>query len=374
MKGRKVIGIIASCVLLTVALFVGCSNENREEEKVEKPQIGSGAIIAEGNGDFKNLNLINNKYTILENFKGITNYSKDSGNYIYLENGNYYATNGVEKVEILGNSLSKVELSKNGEYVSYFSVDEGYKFEVINISKNEKKEIKSNVSISGDLIEWINGEEIAYYGISEDGVNGLFCYNFKTKEEKTLYKIESGFVEKLLSCNDGIYFIQNNFGESKSISFLNKEKEIKEVYGAKKGVINNFIKRDDEVYFTLKEAGKSAVLNVIDKNGNSKKLVEGIVELKDIIKISDKYVILGTFEGDHESIYFIENGKAGRVVYGFPAVVMGERALLKNEDKVLFVGKDGEDSQEEGVYSIDEKKNITSIYRGKGQIEFIKMH
>ncbi|MGL5149939.1 MAG: hypothetical protein ACRC7N_05105 [Clostridium sp.] len=374
MSGRGVKGIITSSVLLTMLLFVGCGKDEIREESIKKPELNNGAIITEINDELKNYNMINNKYVLLEEYKGITHYNKESKNYIYYENGKYFASNGKEQVEVTGDTISNLELSPNGKYVSYFSLDEGYKFIVKNIEKNHQENIKSNVSISGDLIKWLNGNEVVYYGADDNGKTAIYKYNFNDEKETELYEIKGAFIERLVAFNNSVYCIVNNFEDNKIIKKIDDKGKTEDIFTSENKIISYFEKVNDELYFIAKESDTSQTLySIVDSKVT--KIISGISEFKQITKINDKYIVLGKFVGNEESLYMIENEITTRLVYGFPAAIGYNRTMECGVDgKVLFVGKATRDDGEESIYSVDGSKTVTSIFIGKGSIEFVKIN
>ena len=319
---RKYLSMIAF-IVLPLCLF-GCSTASDKADAAsnvaEEIILNSGAILKSEEGSYNLYNYEDGKYSKMNVDDVVLAYDKESSIYICTENGvNYFVRDG-KKNEIKDKDISGLKLSKEGEYISYFIQDNGLKLRIYNTSHNEEIKIESNVTISGTLYDWYDKDTLVYYGVSDDGVNGLFTYNINDNKEELLYKINEGFLAYLKGTQDDVLFIQ--------ITLENKR-----------------------------------TLMVIDKNTkNVETLSLDMDEIKDIVKSDDKYYAVGKGRDNVESLYEVKAGLVKRLVYDFPASVNVEKELaLDDNGDVLFIGsKDGVTSEEQ-IYKYSSDGTVSLI-------------
>ena len=319
---RKYLSMIAF-IVLPLCLF-GCSTASDKADAAsnvaEEIILNSGAILKSEEGSYNLYNYEDGKYSKMNVDDVVLAYDKESSIYICTENGvNYFVRDG-KKNDIKDKDISGLKLSKEGEYISYFIQDNGLKLRIYNTSHNEEIKIDSNVTISGTLYDWYDKDTLVYYGVSDDGVNGLFTYNIKDNKEELLYKINEGFLAYLKGTQDDVLFIQ--------ITLENKR-----------------------------------TLMVIDKNTkNVETLSLDMDEIKDIVKSDDKYYAVGKGRDNVESLYEVKAGSVKRLVYDFPASVNVEKELaLDDNGDVLFIGsKDGVTSEEQ-IYKYSSDGTVSLI-------------
>lgn len=330
-KGIK-IAFLINCILLSCILFYGCNNKVKEENKVEKDNVKllNGAIVKEDIDEYSIYNLIDDKYEKVNTKYAIIFYNLQSGNFIYNENGKYKVSynNSEEVIEENKNVISP-KLSNDGKYLSYFLNDPYLDLKVKDLSSNKEISMESNVTISGDLIDWMDEKTLVYYGIDNNKNNGIFTYDIEKREEKLLYKFDLGYVEFLKALDDGIVFLQ--------------EKE-----------------------------GKQKLLKIIDEQGNAEEVVENIVDINDIESTSEGILILGKIEDNNYSLYKYNEGKIKRLVYGFPRLIDLEKGISKDKDGgIIFIG--GEDSKNEKIYKCKDD-TISIINEDDGIYHFIEFN
>ena len=326
MNKKRIRNIFLVNFILLISIFLyGCKNKVEEKNKVD---ILNGAVAIENSGEYKIYNLTNDKYEKVDTEYIITAYDLESGNFIYNENGEY-------KINYLGKEENIEEekivispkLAKNGEYLAYFLKDEYLDLKIKDLSKNKNISINTKVAISGELIDWLNGNTLVYYGIREDKTNGIFTYNIDSNEEKLLYKLDLGYVEFLKVLDNGIVFVQ--------------EKE-----------------------------GKQKLLKVIDEDGEVNEVIEDVLDVSDVESTQEGIFILGKLENNNYSLYKYHDKKAKRLVYDFPKLINLEKGLSKDKDgNIIFVG--GEDVKVERIYRCTDDA-ISIIDGASGTYNFIE--
>lgn len=319
---RKYLSMIAF-IVLPLCLF-GCSTASDKADAAsnvaEEITLNSGAILKSEEGSYNLYNYEDGKYSKMNVDDVVLAYDKESSIYICTENGvNYFVRDG-KKNEIKDKDISGLKLSKEGEYISYFIQDNGLKLRIYNTSHNEEIKIDSNVTISGTLYDWYDKDTLVYYGVSDDGVNGLFTYNINDNKEELLYKINEGFLAYLKGTQDDVLFIQITLENKRALMVINKNTK------------------------------------------NVETLSLDMDEIKDIVKCDDKYYAVGKERDNVESLYEVKAGSVKRLVYDFPASVNVEKELaLDDNGDVLFIGsKDGGTSDEQ-IYKYSSDGTVSLI-------------
>ena len=319
---RKCLSMIAF-IVLPLCLF-GCSTASDKADAAsnvtEEITLNSGAILKSEEGSYNLYNYEDGKYSKMNVDDVVLAYDKESSIYICTENGVDYFVRDGKKNEIKDKDISGLKLSKEGEYISYFIQDNGLKLRIYNTSHNEEIKIESNVTISGTLYDWYDKDTLVYYGVSDDGVNGLFTYNINNNKEELLYKINEGFLAYLKGTQDDVLFIQITLENKRALMVINKNTK------------------------------------------NVETLSLDMDEIKDIVKCDDKYYAVGKERDNVESLYEVKAGLVKRLVYDFPASVNVEKELaLDDNGDVLFIGsKDGGTSDEQ-IYKYSSDGTVSLI-------------
>ena len=325
-KIKKRFVLVILTILLTNMIY-GCKNKIEDREKL---QINSGSIVIENNDNYKVYNLNNNEYEIVETNYVITSYDSKSNNFIFSENGNFKVDYlGEEKVIDNTNDIFSPKLSPGGEYLSYFVKDIYLNLKVKDLKEDEYLDVNSKVSISGELIDWLDSETLVYYGIDDNKNNGIFIYDIKSDEEKFIYKLDAGYIEYLKVLENGVVFLQEKEGKQKSLKFINK-------------------------------------------NGDLSESIDNVVEISDVEYTDSGIYIIGKIENNNYSLYQYNNGKMKRLVYDFPKIINLDKGLSKDiNGNILFVG--GEEPSIERVY-ICEDGTISELSNNEGNYYFINYH
>lgn len=319
---RKYLSMIAF-IVLPLCLF-GCSTASDKADAAsnvaEEIILNSGAILKSEEGSYNLYNYEDGKYSKMNVDDVVLAYDKESSIYICTENGvNYFVRDG-KKNEIKDKDISGLKLSKEGEYISYFIQDNGLKLRIYNTAHNEEIKIDSNVTISGTLYDWYDKDTLVYYGVSDDGVNGLFTYNIKDNKEELLYKINEGFLAYLKGTQDDVLFIQITLENKRALMVINKNTK------------------------------------------NVERLSLDMDEIKDIVKSDDKYYAVGKGRDNVESLYEVKAGSVKRLVYDFPASVNVEKELaLDDNGDVLFIGSKDGGTSEEQIYKYSSDGTVSLI-------------
>ncbi|MDD6795278.1 MAG: WD40 repeat domain-containing protein [Clostridiaceae bacterium] len=324
----------AKYIILNVvfcSLFLVSCRESKVE-KIQGVTLNKGAIIALNNGNYENYDLQEGKYSKIESEEIIRIYDEDSGNYVLQKEDQYqYFYDGIiNNLNDIGSNVSNLKLSPKGRYVSYFSNNEGLGLHLINLDNNSPIEFESNVLISGTFLDWLDEENIVYYGISNDGVNGIFQYNVKDKVEKLFYKLEGGYIHFIKNVESGVVCIQETIDNKKIVRLLSKDGNEKEVLS---GELNNAY---------------------------------------DVVYDGSKYYFLGKSTNNITSIYKLENNKLKRMVYDFPKTINEKKGLsIDDEGNILFVGANSSDNKEQ-IYKIQNDGAVSVVESNSVDYDFVK--
>ena len=319
-------------VFIVLTLFIlGCSPEKVKTPIVaEAIKLNSGAVLKSEEGSYKLYNYKDGKYEQMKSNDIILAYDKNSSSYISVEADKPYVVSNGNKFEIKDLNYSELKLSKDGIYISYFIDDNGLKLKIFDTTVNKEIEMKSNVSISGTLYDWYDVNTLVYYGVSNDGVNGLFTYNIKENKEELLYKIEEGYLAYIKGTVDNVVFLQLTLENNKKLIMIDK------------------------------------------KTKDVKLLTDNIEEISDIIINKEKIYFTGKIHDNVKSVYELKNNKAKRLVFDFPNVVKTEKGLTIDENgNILFVGSNVGNSNEEQIYTYTQDGSITSVSKDSVDYMFL---
>ncbi len=321
---RKKKYILVSLIILLTSLNYGCKNTLEDKESIE---INNGSVVIENNGNYKTYNLNNGIYEEIEPNYIIASYNSKSNNYIFNEDGEFKIHYlGKDKIIDETNDIFSPKLSPEGNYLSYFLKDIYLNLKVKDLNKDKFVDINSNVSISGELIDWYSSESLVYYGIDDSKNNGIFMYNVDRNEEKLIYKLDSGYVEYLEVLNNGVVFLQQKEEKKKTLKFINE-------------------------------------------NGELENSIENIVDVSDVECTEDGIYIIGKIENNNYSLYRYNDGKIKRLVYDFPKIINLDKGLSKDSNgNILFIG--GDEPNVEKVY-ICEDGAISELSDKEGKYYFI---
>ena len=326
---RKYLYAIAFSVFSLFALGCNSAKETAELNVAESIKLNPGAVLKSENGSYS-LYDYEEKYIKHEPDKVVLTYDKDSGSYIYRENNDTFAVYNKKENKIDGGNYIKLKLSPGGEYCSYFVEDNGMKLKVLGLKDNKEIKLDSNVSISGSIYDWYDNNSIIYYGVSDDGVNGIFINNIKENKEELLYKIKEGYVAYLKATLNNILLFQLDFENERQLVMIDKETKNVEV-------LNN-----------------------------------NVEVIKDIITLNDDIFFVGRIKDNVDSIYKIINGDTKRVVYDFPARIDVEKGIKadKNGD-ILFIGSNEINGSTEQLYKYSSDGSISSVSDKSSDFAFV---
>lgn len=327
---RKCLSILAFIVF---PLFIlGCSVENEKAPNVtEDIKLNSGAVLKSEEGIYKLYNYKDGKYEEMKSDNIILTYDKNSSSYIGVEDGKHYVVRNGHKFEIKDLGYSEIKLSKDAEYMSYFVEKDGLKLKIFDTNENKEIEMNSNVSISGTLYDWYDVNTLVYYGVSDDGINGLFTYNIKENKEELLYKIKEGYLAFLKGTIDNVVFLQLTLENNKELMMIDK------------------------------------------KTKDVKILTDNIEELSDIIINQDKIYFTGKVSNNVNSLYELTENKAKRLVFDFPAIVITEKGLtIDDNGNVLFIGRNSGNSKEEQVYTYTLDGSVSAVSKNSTDYVFLE--
>lgn len=293
-KFKRLISIIQ--IMINSIVFLGCTGE--EIEEVNNIKLNKGAFVNESTLiETFNLNSKNIYEEIETEDKLINNFNEKSNTYTFYKDNTFYINYNSKDIKINHNKIENLKISEEGNYVFYFINDE-YLEPVIMDLKNEKEiPLKNKAVISGRFIDWITDKKLAYYGAdTENKTAGIFTYDIKTNEEKSIYKISNGYVKFLKHIDNGLALVEEHYEED-------------------------------------------TILKIINENGEVNEISREVIDINDIESVNNKLYLLGRVKNNNYSIYELDNGKIRRLIFDFPSVVYAEKGLSVNEEgEILFMG------------------------------------
>ncbi|MGG7095986.1 hypothetical protein [Clostridium sardiniense] len=306
-------------------------NNELISNNVEAIKVQNGAVLLEENGKYNILNLIDGKYSNLKNKDIVIEYNKESGTYIFMRDGKHYIYYKGKEKEIADSNYNFIKISPDGNYVSYMVYNNGYNLKVVSLKDDKEIKINSKVAISGEFYDFIDKDNIVYYGVSSDNINGVFTFNLKTGREELLYKLDSGYAEFLKGGNDEVIILQQIADNKRVLKKISKENKKVE------DISNKF------------------------------------EDVKDIVDVSGTYYVLGSAINDAPSVYKINKGKVERLVYSFPSSIDLKRGLSVDQNgNILFIGSNSNENNQE-VFSYKDG-SVSIISSKEGRYDFIKIN
>lgn len=321
-----VFGIVFSSLLL-----ISCGIH--EGAKIDAVKLNKGAIIQDDDESYKNYNLQDGKYNKIDSEETIRLYDNIDGNYVSENDGKYFSFyNGkIKELNSIGINDSNLKLSPKGEFISYFSNNDGVNLiNIIDFKTNKAVEFNSKVTISGSYLEWIDESHVVYYGISDEHINGIFIYDVKNKNEKLFYQLDGGIIQFIKTVDTGIICVQQTLENKRFI-------------------------------------------RLIDKNGVDKGIISDEFQIvKDVVYNGEDYYVMGKTNNNIPSIYEVKDGKNKRMIFDYPAEIDMDKGLSVDEEgNILFVGMSKTSNSEE-LYTLKKDGSIKQIKSGSKEYNFVK--
>lgn len=326
----KFLCVIAFSVFSLFLLGCGSKDEVSQVNAVENVDVNSGAVLKSEDGDYEVYDY-KDKYVKSETDKLVLAYDKSSSSYVYKDKNDTFAVHDNKEYNMGVSDYYKLKISPGGNYISYFINDNGMKLKVINLNDENEVNIESDVRISGTLFDWYDDNSIVYYGVSDEGVNGIFVYNIDDKSEDLLYKLKEGYIAFLKGTINNVLFLQLNFDNDRQLVILDKDTK------------------------------------------NAEVINDNIEEIKDAVCVDDNVYFVGRIRDNVDSLYKISNGNTKRVVYDFPALIDTEKGIqIDNNKDILFIGRNNPNSSKEQVYKYSGDGSISSISEEASDYAFLE--
>ncbi|GAA0723859.1 lipoprotein [Clostridium malenominatum] len=254
-------------IILTMTLSA-CSKtqENSPEKNIHLSNLEFNDVMILENKDIKTniFKLNNNSIKKIDNLEYVSEivYKKEVSIYsLLVHDANEIKRNSInilkdDKVsDVKGFYYAKdLRLSPKGSLLSYRSystqsLDSAEGLSLYNVNKSEKIQLNSKVLVSGNLYQWINEEEILYYGAhEEDKTAGIFKYNVKNSEEELYVNSIKGYYTYFLPCGDNLIILSRDENNN-MLYFYDKENDksieisdaIEEIYDGSYDSLNNIM-------------------------------------------------------------------------------------------------------------------------------------
>lgn len=208
---NRKIGIITA-IAITLSLSISACDRNIPLEDQYKFTHSSITVMESSASKDKILNIDNGKISNVGSLNNVLsivyNYNKDV--YVYLLKISQGSNLTKDKLVIQTNDKEKevsdfysaldTKLSPEADKVAFrsFSKDDygsAQGIRVYDIKKNKYIDLNSKVLVSGNLYEWLNENEIVYYGVKpgEKGNGKIYKYNFNTNTESVFFDNIKGY-------------------------------------------------------------------------------------------------------------------------------------------------------------------------------------
>lgn len=207
-------------------MIISSSCSKKENNFIDKNRIVIPnypyTMVGETKGEKINLYRINKeikeKVGELEYMSDLI-YDRKNSVYAYLVHDNKeLKKNNIKLISNKGETIisnfyfaKDLQLSSNGKRIAYRSfknesLDSAEGLSLYNIEENKKINIKSQVLVSGNLYEWIDDDNIIYYGV-KDNISAIFKYNVNNDKEETYMENIRGYCMYFKSFEEGILIL-----------------------------------------------------------------------------------------------------------------------------------------------------------------------
>ncbi|WP_032121696.1 hypothetical protein [Clostridium amazonitimonense] len=330
-------------ILLILSLFlIGCNKKYSGEENVpidyNYESFSSVTLMESSEGIVKAYNFAEGKKKYIEDVKGIEDFKYTKDTIVYLKGtseGNELPDNsliirkkGKGLIEVnKHHSYLDIKLSKDGSKVAYRAFEEDSYDSVkgvmiYDVAENKEKRINTEVVISGNVYDWIDENNLVYYGSrgKESNLKGLFKYDFKNNKEDLIAPIEDGFIVYLQALDKENFMVMNFKRDHYELGIFNIENK----------EYNLVESKISKVFYSLKYE-ESIFIMAEDINGKS-------------------------------SIYKLESDKSvKRMIYDFPKNINDSGGMASDENgNVYFLGYD-KNKEESKVYMIKKQDNSVNL-------------
>lgn len=323
------------------------SNEVQELFDLNKLKIPSIAIISKDANKNKLFSLTDSS-KISEIGKLNTEYikefvyNKEKGVYVFIltvkntdgESKDIINIKTKTKNIILNNAVRylDVKLSKDATKILFRSFNDNdlsipNGIEVYDIKTDKKLKLNKKVLVSGNIYNWIDNDNIIYYGsiLNKPNSSKIYKYNLKTNKESVYIDKFSGYCKEIFPINQDKFIIleQNNLD-------------------------NNI--QNDLYYLDIKNNIKHHIFSNLYDISNI-----GINKSKDII-----YLIGDLMQSNNSKLFSIDLNtlKISQLTYDLPKNVQGDLGIaIDKNDNVIFVGTNENSNNDVYVYN----KNTNSI-------------
>ncbi|WP_392486381.1 hypothetical protein ACER0A_007550 [Haloimpatiens sp. FM7315] len=279
-------------------------------------------------GDFKDVNLLDFHYDIEKKvYVALVNNVKDSG-----QKSSEVEIKTIDKNYTLKNSAvyCDIKISPDSKRIAFRSfkdknLTEPEGLRVYDINSQSEVKLNSKVLVSGSVYEWLDENNVIYYGIipEEKNSNKIYKYNILTKEESVYFDKLNGYCLNALPIKSEGILLLENCDEDYKLSYYNEKTKEK-----------NLISEN------LSQIGKA----VLDENNNIVYFVGKNVSTDNFSLFS---VNLCTFE-------------ISQLTYDLPKNVdINSGIALDKNNNVLFCGKDSINNND--VYFYDVKNKSTNL-------------
>ncbi|WP_315114480.1 hypothetical protein [uncultured Clostridium sp.] len=338
----KFISLLMTMILALTASSCSKTNEEHFGTKVKATNFKFNDVMITENKDVKSniYNINNNSLAKVDSLEYVSEiaYKKDEDLYILLSH---------DKDEIKKNSINILKNDKltninefyyardlrispkggNLAYRSYSSqsLDSAEGLSLYKIDTREKIQFNSSVLVSGNLFQWINDDEILYYGVcDETRTTAVYKYNIKDNKEEIYTKLPKGYYTYFLPYKNNLMILARDLNQNTIYLY----------------------KKDSDEIISISES----IEEIYDGAYNN---------------INNTIYIIGLEKGSGlPALYSInlENNKVERVTFDFPAEVDPYGGLrIDHEGLVYYCGYTGLDDQNNEVFKYNPKDNSNSL-------------
>lgn len=336
-------------IIITILFFQGCGKKSSiaEENKVNSlilPEYVIAEVVDNATKLYNINNGIGGGIGQVENLLDLQYNSKSQTTVkvIYIENGENLIKNKIviehngeqEELNTFYSALDS-KISPSGDKIAYRyykqdSMDSIEDMTVYNIKDKKVIKLNTDTIISGNLYEFINDNEILYYGVNlNTNDRGIFKYSLDTNIEELIYKLSDGNITSLKYAGD------------------------------------------NEVLAVKSDNTGSGLYSIDLKNSEMKKIQSDIEEIYSFNNVGENSYILAKEKGKNSAIYKW-SGNLKRLTYSFPKNIDSKSPIINDDNENLyFVGYD-DDKSKSDIYMIKKDGSVNLVSNRSGAYKIFK--
>ena len=282
-------------ILLLFTLFLVACNKGAPSEKdiikdYNYSNFTKATLMESSETNIKVYSLKDGKREYIDEIEDIMDFKYSENILIYLKEKNKNkelpSTNisiikKDKKIQSLDkyNSYIDLRISKNGNNIAYRAFEEDSLSSakgvmVYNMATNKESEVSSDILISGNVYDWIDENNIVYYGaMNNSKESAIFLKDTNNNEEKKLLQINDGFIVYLESLDENNIITMKYSKDNYELVLINLKEETYNPFDLKLSKVFYSLKSGEDIYVMGKDESEKDYIYKLQLDRTFKKAV-----------------------------------------------------------------------------------------------------